>query len=191
MRATPRMLDHPLYRAWERGEASREELAVYHRSYTDLIQNIPRYWQRIVNTFRPDDVTGTRIVEEERDHILLWQAWGKEFSPPEDFPRLNEILVTFESLSPSELLGALQAFETQMPEVSRAKKRTLLRHYGVPEESLIYFDQHMMEEPHIAYGSWLAYRFANKQEFDTGYQKGAEVIYRSLDPFYPPRATVQ
>ena len=92
---------------------------------------------------------------------------------------------------PTELVNALQAFETQMPEVSRAKKRTLLRHYGVPEESLIYFDQHMMEEPHIAYGSWLAYRFANKQEFDTGYQKGAEVIYRSLDPFYPPRATVQ
>ncbi len=191
MKDTPRLLDHPFYRAWERGEVSREQLAVYHRSYADLIQNIPLYWQRIVSSLRPDDQAGTRIVEEEREHILLWEAWGKDFSSPAEFPRLEEALHIFERLTPSELLGALQAFETQMPEVARAKKRTLMRHYGFPARSLIYFDLHMQEEPHIAYGSWLAYRFANKQEFDEGFQKGAEMFYRSLHLFYPPRATVQ
>ncbi len=191
MRATPRLLDHPLYAAWERGESSREEMAVYHRSYADLVQNIPRYWQRIVNAFRPDDSTGARIVQEERDHILLWEAWGRDFLPPDDFPRLREALLTFENMTPSELLGALQAFETQMPEVSRAMNRALTRHFGFSGTALAYFDQHMREEPHIAYGSWLAYRFANRQEFEAGFQGGAEVIYRTLEPFYPPRVTVQ
>ncbi len=191
MRETPRMLDHPLYRAWEKGEVSREDIAVYHRSYADFIQNIPRYWQRVVATFRPDDPNGVRIVQEERDHILLWEAWGKDFSPPEEFPRLRDILTTFENLTPSELLGALQAFETQMPEVARVKKRSLMRLYGFPESALVYFDVHMREEPHIAFGSWLAYRFANKLEFEAGFENGAELIYNSLNPFYPPHPTVQ
>lgn len=191
MRETPRMLDHPLYRAWEKGEVSREDLAVYHRSYADFIQSIPLYWQRVLATFRPDDPNGARIVQEERDHILLWEAWGKDFPPPEDFPRLRDILTAFERLTPSELLGALQAFETQMPEVARIKKRTLMRQYGFPEDGLVYFDLHMREEPHIAFGSWLAYRFANTQEFEAGFENGAELIYSSLHPFYPPHPTVQ
>lgn len=191
MKDTPRMLDHPLYLAWERGEVPREDLAVYHRSYAEFIQNFPLYWQRVVNTFRPEDSNGARIVQEERDHILLWEAWGKDFSYPDSVPRLRELLTAFESLNPSELLGAIQAFETQMPEVSRTKKRALVRQYGFSEDALEYMDVHMQEEPHIAYGSWLAYRSANKQEFDAGFRSGAELIYRSLDAFYPPRPVVQ
>ncbi len=191
MKDMPRMIDHPLLRAWEKGDVPREDLAVYHRSYADLIQNIPRYWRRVVTTFRPDDSNGARIVQEERDHILLWEAWGRDFSYPDAFPSLQGLLTTFEDMTPSELLGGLQAFETQMPELSRSKKRALTRQYGFAETGLVYFDQHMREEPHIAYGSWLAYRFASKQEFDSGFEAGAEAIYRSLDPFYPPHPRVQ
>jgi len=183
-----RLLDHPFYRAWERGEVTREDLAVYHRSYADLVQYIPTYWQRVVNSLRPEHPTGITIIQEERDHILLWEAWGKGFAPPLDFPRLRESLAPLEAMTPSALLGALQAFERQQPEVARVKKESLLRHYGMREEDLAYFDVHMEEEPHIAFGSWLADRFADPKEFEDGFTRGAELFYRSLDEFAPSAA---
>lgn len=190
MQAAPRLLDHPFYRAWERGEVTREELAVYHRSYADLVQRVPSYWQRVVSTLRPDHPTGTTIVQEERDHILLWEAWGKKFSPPDDFPSLKETLAEVDAMTPSALLGALQAFETQQPDVARVKKESLLRLYGMREEELTYFDAHIEEEPHIAFGSWLAYRFADQREYEEGFARGAALFYRSLDVFAPRAAGV-
>jgi pyrroloquinoline-quinone synthase len=191
MMVTPRLLDHPFYRAWERGEISREELAVYHRSYADLIQNIPSYWQSVVSVLRPDHPTGMTIIQEERDHLLLWEAWGRDFPPPDDFPRLQEALEIFDTMTPSQLLGALQAFEIQQPEVARIKKETLMQHYGLRAEVLSYFDQHIHEEPHIAFGGWLACRFADPQEFEEGFKRGAALFFRSLDAFSMPRTAMQ
>jgi pyrroloquinoline-quinone synthase len=191
MKVTPRLLDHPFYRAWERGVVTREELAVYHRSYADLIQNIPTYWQRVVNSLRPEHPTGVTIVQEERDHILLWEAWGREFPFPDAFPRLTEPLEILDAMTPSELLGALHAFEIQQPEVAEVKKETLVRNYGFREQVLTYFDQHMREEPHIAFGSWLAYRFADEEEFEDGFARGSALFFKSLDAFPVNRMSTQ
>jgi pyrroloquinoline-quinone synthase len=183
MSTKPRLLDHPFYRAWEMGEVSQEALATYHRSYADFIQRIPSYWQTVVNSFQPESTLGTTIVQEERDHIILWELWGKTLKTPDDFPRLQNIIDAFDSMTPSELLGALHAFEVQQPEVARSKKDGLLRHYGFHERDLAYFDAHQMEERHIEYGRWLSELYANKDEYQDGYSRGAELVYKSLDHF--------
>jgi pyrroloquinoline-quinone synthase len=183
MTVQPRMLNHPFYQAWSRGEVSRETLAAYHRSYADFIQEIPSYWQVVVNAFQPDLPQGSTIVQEERDHILLWETWGRDLATPDEFPKLQPIMNAFSAMTPSQLLGAIQAFEMQQPEVARTKKEALVRHYGFSEGALEYFDEHVMEEKHIAYGTWLAEQFADRREFEEGFARGAELAYRSLDAF--------
>jgi hypothetical protein len=183
MRIQPRLLDHPFYRAWSGGEVDQDTLAAYHRSYADLIQRVPSYWQRVVNAFQPEHPLGLSIIEEERYHILLWETWGRSFRQPISFPDLGPVIHALDRMTPSELLGALQSFEMQQPEVAATKKEGLLRHYGFLTDDLRYFDEHQREELHIAYGRSLADRFADPAEFDSGFASGSELIYHSLDEF--------
>lgn len=183
MSIQPRLLDHPFYKAWTRGEVPREMLAAYHRSYADFIQRIPSYWQTVVNAFQPDLPLGMTVVQEERDHIILWELWGRNLAYPDQFPSLQNVILTLDGLSPSQLLGTLQAFETQQPEVTRAKKEGLMHHYGFRQEDLTYFDAHQLEEKHIEFGRWLAAGYADPKEYDEGLTRGAALLYRTLDSF--------
>ena len=179
----PRLLDHDFYRAWMAGEIPAGTLAAYHRSYHDFIRRVPGYWQRVVDAFQPLDAKEHPVVQEERRHILLWEQWGRRLTPPDEYPRLNELTDSLDAMTPSRLLGALQAFETQQPEVARTKKEGLMRHYGFPEGELAYFDEHQKEESHIAYGRWLARTYADRREFKEGVAQGARLVFRSLDGF--------
>ncbi len=183
MSVHPRLLDHPFYQAWNRGEISTEALSAYHRSYGEFIKHFPSYWQRVVNAFQQDLPRGASIVDEEFQHVPLWELWGRYLSAPPSYPGLEQLLDAFDRMTPSELLGAIQAFETQQPEVARTKREGLRRFYGIQEEDLVYFDEHLDEKNHIAYGSWLGENFADRREFNEGFERGAELIYRSLDGF--------
>ncbi len=186
MTAQPRLLDHPFYRAWMNGVVPVGTLAAYHRSYDEFIRRIPLYWQRVVDAFQPEFPGAHPVVEEERHHVLLWERWGCHLPQEAGYPRLTPLFDALDSMNPSELLGALQSLEIQQPEVAQTKKEGLLRHYAIPEESLAYFDEHMNEERHIAYGRMLADRFADSGGFTRGFSRGAELLYRSLDPFVTP-----
>lgn len=183
MSAHPRLLDHPFYQAWNRGEISTETLSAYHQSYAELIRRLPSYWQRVVDAFQQDLPRGASIVGEEIQHIPLWELWGRHLSPPHSSPCLDELIDALDRMTPSELLGAIQAFETQQPEVARTKKEGLRRFYGFREEDLVYFDEHLDEKNHIAYGSWLGENFADRKGYQEGFAQGAKLIYRSLDKF--------
>ena len=165
------------------GEIPESSLAAYHRSYGEFIRKVPGYWERIVEAFQPGLAHGSPVVREEEYHARLWDAWGSRLPSPESFPRLNALTDAMDTMTPSSLLGALQAFEIQQPEVARTKKQGLISHYGVPEDELTYFDEHQKEEGHIAYGRSLAERYACKEEYERGFREGAELVYRSLDLF--------
>ena len=183
MSVQPRLLDHAFYRGWMKGEIPVEMLAAYHRSYHEFISRVPGYWQRVVDAFQPDFPGEHPVVREERHHILLWEEWGRRLTPPPEFPRLSTLLDSLDAMTPSALLGALQAFEVQQPEVARTKKEGLMAHYGFGAPELTYFDEHQKEEEHIACGRSLAARFADRKEFDEGFARGAELVYASLDNF--------
>jgi pyrroloquinoline-quinone synthase len=178
-----RMIWHPFYQAWSRGEVTRAGLGTYHRSYGELVRRVPSAWINVVNAFQPDLAAPPAVIQEERDHILLWELWGRAFPSPEEFPSLYYLIDELEQMDPSVLLGALQSYEMQQPEVSRAKSEGLKRYYGSRDEELRYFAVHEQEEPHIAYGQWLAENFAEKKKFDEGFHRGAELVYHALDHF--------
>jgi pyrroloquinoline-quinone synthase len=183
MRANPRLLDHPFYQSWSKGDISVEQLARYHKSYAEFIERIPSYWKTVVSAFQSETISEHPVVREEEDHIRLWSLWGKEIPPATDHPRLEKLIAALDAMTPSRLLGAIQAFELQQPEVAQTKKEGLLRHYGIPVESLTYFDEHLKEEKHIAYGQWMADQFADPEEFSEGLETGAALVYESLDTF--------
>jgi pyrroloquinoline-quinone synthase len=182
MEIRPRLLEHPFYQAWTCGQLSADQLARYHRGYARFIERFPSYWRSVVDAFSPG-VTGEWVVREERDHIDLWHRWGSAFPARGETPDMAGVLTAFDAMCPSRLLGAIHAFEVQQPEVARTKKDGLLRHYRVSPDSLSYFDEHMHEEQHIAYGLSLASRHADPVEFAEGVRQGATLIYEALDVF--------
>ncbi len=180
MNLNHKLLDHPFYQAWSHGTVSREQLARYARSYGEFIALMPEYWTRIGQGFKADTA---RIVAEEAIHAVLWEKWAVLLPEPIAYPRMTEVIEAFADFNASELLGAVQAFETQQPEVARTKKTGLLSHYGFTEEDTAYFDEHLNEQAHIDFGLRLATSKANPGEFQSGCNRGAELVYHSLDLF--------
>ncbi|MCX6147296.1 MAG: hypothetical protein NTW25_08620 [Candidatus Kapabacteria bacterium] len=178
-----KLLDHPFYQAWTMGEVTFEQLSKYHRSYNEFIELMPVYWDRINKGFNLTDSDSKRIVEDETRHIGQWQIWLDKLPQTESFPKMEEILSTFANMTPSELLGAVQAFEMQQPEVAFTKKEGLLKHYGYNDVELVYFDEHMEEAAHINYGLSIKDKYANAEEFQRGFDKASEVLYNGLDLF--------
>jgi pyrroloquinoline quinone (PQQ) biosynthesis protein C len=96
---------------------------------------------------------------------------------------MEKTIAAFDAMPASRLLGAIHAFELQQPEVAATKKEGLLRHYGFRPDRLTYFDEHLNEEKHIAYGLGLAERYVDPAEFSEGVRSGAALVYDSLDEF--------
>lgn len=175
-----KLLEHPFYRAWENGQLSINALSSYGYSYLEFISRIPVYWERVIKSF---NINANWVVEEEKTHIELWKKWIGKLEKVENYPSLNELIYKFDNYSPSELAGAIHAFEIQQPEVAKFKKDCLIKFYGFKDEDLEYFDEHLKEEKHIKVGELIYQNYANKDEFIFGFEDGSKVVYESLDKF--------
>ncbi len=178
-----KLLDHPFYRDWIEGKVTVEKLAQYGKSYAELIRLIPIYWQSVIDYFKTKEKTYEKIVEEEYWHITLWDKWIKKLPDTNDYPKMDKLISTLNSLTPSELLGAIYTFETQQPQIAKVKKQCLIKFYGFKEKDLQYFDEHMEEDEHIAFGKSLSIVYANQEEFKSGIEKASKALYESLDVF--------
>ncbi|MBI5403840.1 MAG: hypothetical protein HY959_10610 [Ignavibacteriae bacterium] len=178
-----KLLDHPFYQAWEKGEITKEQLSSYAASYNEFIKMIPEFWSAVISTFDSKSEEGKKIIGDETAHVNLWKKWSDTLPGSENFPSMDSEINAFAGMNPSELLGAIHAFEIQQPDVARTKKEGLMKHYGFNESDLIYFDEHMNEAEHIGYGDMLAKNFTDRNEFEKGFEKGSQIIYNSLDKF--------
>lgn len=178
-----KLLDHPFYQAWTKGEITKEQLAKYHSSYNEFITEMPNFWQKVIDGFGENSTFASKVVKDETEHIDLWQEWSSKLPITNEFPSMSDLNQELNTMTTSELLGAIQAFEVQQPEVAETKKAGLLEHYGYEASELTYFDDHMEEEAHIAFGKSLAKRFADKKEFERGFNRGAELFYNALDKY--------
>lgn len=183
MQPEPRLLDHPFYEAWERGDVSTEELTNYAAAYGAFVERIPADWERVLEGLDVDDPTGETVLEEERHHAELWERWRAQLPEPTDPPELSDLFAALDGMSPSELAGALHAYEIQQPAVAETKKAGLLEHYEFGNVDLTFFDEHVEEDDHIALGSEIREDHADTAAFDRGFRLGADRIYHSLDHF--------
>lgn len=183
MKLKYRLLEHPFYQAWNKGEISLEQLTKYAHSYLELITQIPLMWSRIDKELSINSDKIHTIIEEEKNHIALWEKWYVDLPSIVDYPSMKPLIDRFDAMTASELLGALNSFEIQQPEVALQKKEALKNFYNIDDSKLHYFDEHLKEEEHINYGKFIYQNYANKKEFIIGAFDGSMSLYNNLDLF--------
>ena len=127
------VLRHPFYRRWSAGELSAGELARYSGQYRQAVMAIASISEAAARA-APERPRLRSHADEERDHVSLWDeflaaAQGSAGDPPT--PETAECVRAWSWAG--DLLGSLvslYAIESGQPEISRIKRRGLVRSYG-------------------------------------------------------------
>lgn len=154
------LYNHPFYRAWSTGRLSQSDLQEYAKQYYHFETAFPTLVSAVhSNTSDPE----TRhqlllnLIEEEHgegNHPELWLRFSDALGVDREavksvelYPTTKEFLVTMRKLTRDgntiQGLAVLYAYESQIPENSRAKIEGLIRHYGVTsDDGLSFFRVH-------------------------------------------------
>jgi len=156
--ATRRLLDHPFYNAWSKGELTREALQTYAAQYYHWVMAFPT-WLSATHANAADFELRQEILEnlidEERgpeNHPELWLRFCDALGLDRDavrrvelLPETRQAIESMRTLSrwmpPAASLAALYAYESQQPEVMKTKREGLRDHYKITSGHE-YFDVH-------------------------------------------------
>ena len=157
------ILAHPFYVAWQRGELTREQLGTYASFYYPHVAAFPGYIER-ARTRAANPLVRAELADNLADelgnpapHDQLWLDFAEEFgvdrvaiSGAQPRPAAAAIVETFNaraSANTAGALAALYAYESQQPQVAKAKVVGLREHYGVTDaKSLAYFEVHAQSD---------------------------------------------
>lgn len=153
------ILAHPFYRAWQRGELTRAQLATYAAVYYPHVAAFPGYLERAIDGAE-DSVIRTELAANLEDelnspaaHHELWLDFAEEMGADRQavaiadaLPATARTVETFRCEASADTAGAvaaLYAYESQQPEVAAQKISGLRQHYGVTSRrALAYFEVH-------------------------------------------------
>jgi pyrroloquinoline-quinone synthase len=146
--AERRLLDHPFYTAWTRGELTHDDLRRYAAQYYHWVAAFPT-WLSAAHSNATDFAMRQEILEnlidEERgpeNHPELWlrfcDALGLDRDAVKNAALLPETRDAIDAMrrvaresSPAAALAALYAYESQQPEVMKSKREGLRDRYGI------------------------------------------------------------
>ena len=153
------ILQHPFYRAWQLGELTRHQLAIYSRVYYPHVAAFPTYLENAINC--AVDSSTRRTLEDNlldeltnpAPHPELWLDFATATGQDRDkvkgaksLAKVASTISTFDRLTSRGIasgLTALYAYESQQPEVAAEKMRGLRESYGIQSKSaLSYFTVH-------------------------------------------------
>jgi pyrroloquinoline-quinone synthase len=194
---------HPFYKAWSNGTLTLSDIQEYAKQYYHFEKAFPTFVSGVhSNTEDPE----TRhqlllnLIEEEHgenNHPELWLRFAESLGVEREDVRnveLNQatkdLLATFRRLTRDgntlEGLAALYAYESQIPENSRAKIDGLIRHYGITsDDGLSFFRVHeeadeihsRAEREHLA---GLIRTELDEEQAITSARTAADAIYKML-----------
>lgn len=156
------MLSHPFYQAWEDGKLTREALRDYAKQYFHHVEAFPRAVSAVhanCPSAMGRRLLAENLAEEEGlgegkdDHAALWLGFADGMGADEEEVRgvrLNAetqaLIDTFRSLSRRSYasgLGALYAYESQLPAIAKTKIKGLVERYDVTApRALKFFEVH-------------------------------------------------
>lgn len=160
------MLTHPFYQAWEEGALTRAQLRTYAKQYFHHVEAFPRAVSA-VHANCPDargrKLLAENLAEEEGiaagkdDHATLWLGFAAGMGADEAEARAETLhaetqtlIDTFRSLSRKSYasgLGALYAYESQLPAIAKTKIQGLVERYDVTEpRTLRFFEVHELAD---------------------------------------------
>jgi pyrroloquinoline-quinone synthase len=141
----PKILSHPWYRKWECGELSVDSLRTYAGEYYWQVAHFPRYLSRLHSQIEDlserQVILGNLLDEENRNmpHPELWLDFAESLGlnrhsikSGKPGPAAQELIGAFQNLvasSREEGLGAILAYESQVPKVAQFKSKALTEHY--------------------------------------------------------------
>ena len=158
--ASRHLLKHPFYEAWSCGMLSKETLKTYSRQYYHHVEAFPRYISAThsnCSEIENRQVLLENLIDEEKGsqhHPELWLQFSEGLGETREnvkaeklFPETQNLIDTFFNLSRSsyaEGLGALFAYENQVPEVAASKIDGLKKFYGIDsDKALKFFNVHL------------------------------------------------
>ena len=153
-----RLLDHDFYRAWVAGELTEDDMRGYARSYFAHVLAFPRYVSGVHSQCESLDERKAlldNLVDEEsgdEHHPELWLRFAEGLGESRDAVEncrdaaTEKLVDTFLGRirsSYAEGLGALYAYESQIPEIAETKVGSLRESYGIADErTLAFFEVH-------------------------------------------------
>lgn len=160
------MLSHPFYRAWEEGTLTREALKEYAKQYFHHVEAFPRAVSAVhanCPSAAGRKLLAENLAEEEGlsegkdDHATLWLGFAAGMGADESEVRAASIhaetqalIDTFRTLSRKSYaagLGALYAYESQLPAIAKTKIEGLVARYDVTEaRTLKFFEVHELAD---------------------------------------------
>ena len=155
------LLKHPFYQDWMAGRLTQEQLRDYAGQYFKHVSAFPRYIGA-AHSLCPDLEIRKLLLENLNDeegfphgtpHPELWLDFAEglglkrgEASSASARAGIENVVSTFFRLSRASLpsaLGALYAYEAQVPEIAQRKIEGLKARYGVEApEALAFFELH-------------------------------------------------
>jgi pyrroloquinoline-quinone synthase len=153
------LLNHPFYRDWMEGKLTAAQLQDYAQQYHHHVEAFPRYLGAI-HSLCEDASTRRILLENLNDeegvthgepHPELWRKFAEgmgvqDIRAARPRPAIQNVIDTFFSCSRSTLaegLGALYAYEWQVPEIAESKLDGLKNRYRVEKpETLAFFEAH-------------------------------------------------
>ncbi len=156
-----KILSHPWYKKWECGELPVSSLQHYAGEYYWQVAHFPRYLSRLhsqLEELKQRQVILGNLADEENaqaPHPELWldfaEAMGRDrqaVRSGKPGPAVQELITEFQEIvasGPAQGLGAILAYESQVPEVAQFKSAALKKHYLKPAEATHgtrFFDVH-------------------------------------------------
>ncbi len=159
------LLNHPFYQAWSSGKLSLPILRDYSTQYAHHVRAFPDYLKKSISLAKSK---GHRELLEEnlRDeegghdglpHPVLWENFAEGLGVSrceleKSCPRLPiqnvvRVMTSYCQKSLAEALGALYAYEAQVPEIAHAKIEGLQKFYQVNDKkTLAFFEVHKIAD---------------------------------------------
>ncbi len=195
-----RLLDHPFYSAWSKGELTPDALRTYAAQYYHWVHAFPT-WLSATHANSTDlemrQAIVANLADEEQgndNHPELWlrfcDALGLDraaVTSAELLPETRDAIASMRGVcreAPAvAALGALYAYESQQPEVMKTKREGLRDLYGITSGHA-YFDVHeTMDVEHSAAERAMIERHAAGQDeaILAAAASAIDATYRILD----------
>ncbi len=195
------LLKHPFYQNWSEGKLSMETLKRYAEQYYHHVDAFPRYISTIHS--KCEDLPSRQILlanlndEEagEENHPELWLRFAEKLGATREavknvtkLENTNALIHGYFNLTKTSYamgLGALYAYERQVPDVAKSKIDGLRKFYNLDsEEGLKFFTVHItVDEWHSSEILDLIMMQPTEQKIESfdGAIRGAKLLWGFLD----------
>lgn len=148
------MLQHPFYRDWMEGKLSEAQLENYAMQYTPFVDAFPRFVSAahsLCENSTAREMLLDNLMDEEgkthsEPHPQLWRNFHASLAGQARDNGLEkysyELRDTFMDICRSsfeEAIGALYAYESQIPQIATAKIEGLEKNYGIKDAKALEF----------------------------------------------------